>query len=778
MLDRNDFISAIENDDERVIADAQHYIKPGVFEHEQLCWLLYYSARRGYLSILQLLINQQLIDVNTRLFDKTSCLIEAVDAGQLTNVKFLLAMGAKQTSHANGQYPIDIAIENNNKKITVALYQQSAESLRIEFNISSPLNAAWRTHRSIFESLYKKIIATGDLKTLSALQHLSLNSFNYEFVMSDSKNAVLVAIENGQLEILKYLVDEKNCVLKPVYDEYHLVLDAIANGHLHILKYLAENKSFSLKVVNAESWGPVQFAAAYGHIDIFEYLVDEKKLNMYLKDRNRTGPDIIAIQNGHLHFLKYLTHKKNYKFNDESVLAAISYGQLDILQYFLKEQKFSLKSKNIARKWPVLLAAESSLDVLKYIVEEEKLSLKVEDSDGYGPIERAVQGGKIDILRYLFDEKHLPIKKSDRGKDLIIIAIQNNRLHVLKYLAEEKNLSFDVKDINGYGPVLIAVGRSLGILKYLVDERGLTLNVINRGDGPIRRAVKCFGYHSLGWLINVKKCPFDPNYLLKCFKGISPAIFQTIFFDMFDAFFPLDQLDGFLSLAETAFASLSNKAIKNKMAMKKLFEEKLQFCRETNHPAYLKFLDVYYSILPVEAFQFETDSLLRENKFEEVISLCDEYLSAENIELQEIARLIKAEQIYLSVNLYEEGSPLNYLVEEVDASIKGAIQAYYLFSNCHSDAACSLRNRLHVELSPKDVARTVVSEDTWCDDAKKYYLLYVVFKQNSNNEHIQKLIENEIQVNKKAESNYGCFFHRGVRPELGADSETNAPTLK
>lgn len=762
MLDRNAFLSAIECDNKDIINNAEKYIKPGMFDHEQLCWLLYYSARRGYLTILQLLINQRLIGINTSLFDKTSCLIEAVDAGQIIIVKFLLAMGA-EFPNANGQHPIDIAIANNNEEMTATLFQQIPESLRIAFNTSYPLNTMWSKKRTIFERIYKEIIASGDLKTFANLPLLNLHGFNYEFVMSDNKNAVDVAIEKGQLDILKYLGDENRCT----FNETTCLLAAIKYGHLHILKYFVENKLFSLNIKTTESWGPVEVAIKYGYLDIIKYLVQEKKLTIRQNGPySRDKPEVIAIQYGHFDILKYLVHEIGCKLGDESIIKAIESNQLEILKYILKVKGTTLNVKNT---FLIRLAAQRSLEVLKYLAEEMNFNLNVKNQHGYGTIDAAVSGGELPIVRYLIEEKHLPVNNR-----LIFEAIRSEHLNILKYLVEERKLPLNVNNRNGNSPVLVAAECSQpNILKYLVDQRGLTLSVISHeGYGPVIHAVQHWGYDNLEWLIKVKKCPFDPDDLLVVLRELNPDSFQTIFFDMFDAFSSLDTLEDFLNLAVTAFEIPTKNTIKNKLAMKGLFEERLQVCEKINHTVYFQFLDVYFHIFPVEAFQLKTDTLLRLDRVEDVFALCDKFLDEKNLPLRDMARIIKAEQIYSNVGLLEEGNPLNHIKDKAYDSIKAAIQAYYLLSHSNTEAARALKDRLNVVLSPKNLARTDVTEYTWIKEARKYYLSYVLYKQNPNNEHLQKLNTDQIQEENALGSYYGGFF----RPDEKPESEMNEAT--
>ena len=100
------------------------------------------------------------------------------------------------------------------------------------------------------------------------------------------------ASENGNLEIVKYLIEHGALI-------YHSVVDASKNGHLEVVKYLTDHGA---NIRNPLGFLALKFAISHGHLDVVKYLVEQ-------------GADVRAADdyalraasaNGHLEVVKYL----------------------------------------------------------------------------------------------------------------------------------------------------------------------------------------------------------------------------------------------------------------------------------------------------------------------------------------------------------------------------------------------------------------------------------------------------------------------------------------
>ena len=132
-----------------------------------------------------------------------------------------------------------------------------------------------------------------------------------------------------------------------------------------------------------------------------------------------------------LEFLKWAREVKHCEWGEETIIAAVSFGNLEMLKYCFSNG----------------------------------CPCDVEES-----CEQAAAGGHLDCLRFLFD-KVKPSRKTD--EEAAMQAACGGQMVILKYFVEEKKISDEVKfDCMGNAA---SYGR-LDCLKYLVEEAKVPLN--------------------------------------------------------------------------------------------------------------------------------------------------------------------------------------------------------------------------------------------------------------------------------------------------------------
>lgn len=128
----------------------------------------------------------------------------------------------------------------------------------------------------------------------------------------------LIAIESGNLEIIKYIHETK---MYRLYDWYYD--NAARFGHLNVLQYFIEQKCPISKEITI-------YATLGNHLNIIKYMNDIMPNDF----NNITNADMctIAALMGHFDLLKWL-HQNNYCWNENTCCAAALGGHLEILKY-------------------------------------------------------------------------------------------------------------------------------------------------------------------------------------------------------------------------------------------------------------------------------------------------------------------------------------------------------------------------------------------------------------------------------------------------------------
>lgn len=159
-------------------------------------------------------------------------------------------------------------------------------------------------------------------------------------------NALIVASRTGNLEIVKYLIEETNIEQNIIINEGNALTVACKYNRKSVIQYLLE-KDFPIECTDNLGFTPLFYIANYGYDDILE-LLHMKNVNYSHLDNEKQNV-LFSFVNG------YLLHRNYYAFemlesnlNDKILFATNNIGQ-DIISYmdYLIEQ--SQNDNNIIR---------------------------------------------------------------------------------------------------------------------------------------------------------------------------------------------------------------------------------------------------------------------------------------------------------------------------------------------------------------------------------------------------------------------------------------------
>jgi hypothetical protein len=149
-------------------------------------------------------------------------------------------------------------------------------------------------------------------------QYGDLHDINTDILIRDdipSDYTANQAAGRGRLDILKLFASYG------IYPDENAILAVVENGHLEILKWLAETKGLYPDQEGAD------FAAIHGHLKIVKWLAQTKGL---YPDQDSIN---LAMGDGHLEILKWLAQTKEYYPDQEGANNAANTGQLEALKW-------------------------------------------------------------------------------------------------------------------------------------------------------------------------------------------------------------------------------------------------------------------------------------------------------------------------------------------------------------------------------------------------------------------------------------------------------------
>ncbi|WP_353272525.1 ankyrin repeat domain-containing protein [Wolbachia endosymbiont (group A) of Urophora cardui] len=282
-----------------------------------------------------------------------------------------------------------------------------------------------------------------------------------------------VAIENSNLQIVKYLI-ENGADLDIKYEKGLTPLHfAALFGDLELARYLVDEKDCSFNVLDKYGKSPLHIASENGRIELVKYLVGEKKANINVLDNQHMAPLHFVAENGNLELAKYLIEKGADfflcdKFGFNPIARAIDRSQDGIVKYLIGvKDRFGYTYLHKA-------AFDGDLDLFKLLINHNADLYRV-DNDGSSPLHRAAENGKLEIVRYIIDKKLYNIDAVNNDKQTpLLLAAQNGHLEIVKFLVD-KGADFFLPDKFGFTPLKRAIDRGHEKVKEYLEEKGRSI---------------------------------------------------------------------------------------------------------------------------------------------------------------------------------------------------------------------------------------------------------------------------------------------------------------
>lgn len=410
----------------------------------------------------QKLLNAGLVDINYQDNLGKTLVHYACENNWQDMLKFLIAQSANPNiPNKEGYYPVHIAIHINNLDLVKILAQNKAE--------------------------------------------VNIKNINETGVHTPIYYAVLCSKQN--IDIVKYLLEQKADPTIPSSYGYYPIHGAIHNGNLDVVKILIENNvDVNVKSIK-DGVTPLYYAMGYGKqkisIPIIDYLLKQKA------DPTITFsgyyPIHAAILNGHCDAVEVLI-KNNVNINvygGEGVYPihyAAQNGHLELVKMLLQKTDVNIKAQAEHQVTPLWLAAQNGhLETIKYLVEHKADVNTIRVDKGISAVNIAFTNSKNDVVEYLLVNKANPNIPNASGYYLIHGAIHNGNLDIVKILIEN-NTDVNIQSIgkeSGITPLYYAMGYggqevNMAIVEYLLEQKANPNSKVFDGDTPMHMA----GYHS------------------------------------------------------------------------------------------------------------------------------------------------------------------------------------------------------------------------------------------------------------------------------------------
>ncbi len=203
----------------------------------------------------------------------------------------------------------------------------------------------------ITESLFQ-MAYFDDLEGLQKYLDRNLSAVNLQNASGDT--LLIHAIKNDSKKVIQYLsqVNDLNVDLENNNQENALMYAAF-NGDLPLVKYLIDTKQASIE---KNGWSPMHYASTNGHLAIIRFLI-EKDAYVDVESPNSTTPLMLASRAGHIQVVKYLLdNEADLAAKNQLELTAIDFAnmgnQKEIVEGLKSRWKKMYQSEYILKPWP------------------------------------------------------------------------------------------------------------------------------------------------------------------------------------------------------------------------------------------------------------------------------------------------------------------------------------------------------------------------------------------------------------------------------------------
>lgn len=312
------------------------------------------------------------------------------------------------------------------------------------------------------------------MKKLFNLLLISLIIPTLACAQSDLEVKLHTSIRNGEIEIVKKIIEKDNSVINATNRLGSTPLIVAASlDHVEICNFLIDNNA-DLNAANANGSTAIQFAALKGQLDLVKKLIEKgAKVDV----RNNLGRNAIhyATFSGNIELFKYLEAKgldmTPATADGGTMLHWACYGgNIEMVKYLLNRE-FSLKSVdkdgNSVLHWASI---GNNLEMLKFLVDEKGLDVRMDDQTASNVLQAAASRRNIEGVKYFLSKGYEIDEKFENGESIIHLAGRIGDVDFIKYLIQ-KGADVNATDKQGSTALNNAVfSGNLDALAILMDN--------------------------------------------------------------------------------------------------------------------------------------------------------------------------------------------------------------------------------------------------------------------------------------------------------------------
>ena len=522
--------------------------------------LVHHAAWSGNFDLVQYLITEQGLSPTAVTKNGLTALHYASLSLNLSLVKELITTYQLDPHQAdsNGKLPIHCAAQSGD----ILLLELYVKDYKCSLNLTD--NKGWNIlhfsssegHTHLIKHLVKNhqldLCAVNDegmapIHLACSNGRLNLVQYIIEHVPSSLELPVskvgctpfLIAVLFNQLQVIKYLISKK-CNLSATDDEgFGAVHISVEEGHLNVFKYLIDNNYCNPNATNHQDRTPLHVVVAANKYEILEYLLSKSIPSMsvvWLREIKCSLDSPHDIYNNPHNAVLINVQDED---GNTPLHVACQHGKQNSVSLLLKASLSynNLLITNKKGQTPLHLAVASghkdTAEALLFSVTGSSTHhdlLTATDNEGCTVFHTACSNGHIDVFRYLSSIYPQGVNVMDnRGRSLLHAACEGGDIGTVRTLIETHGLDPLAEDKDGITCLHLLAERKIDeesfLMRMFVDRRNVDIyqylepNIVSHpvpkdksGRTPLHYTSRSDNIHMVHYLIETFPCtPDDPD---------------------------------------------------------------------------------------------------------------------------------------------------------------------------------------------------------------------------------------------------------------------------
>ena len=265
---------------------------------------------------------------------------------------------------------------------------------------------------------------------------------NVNDITIENVTTLMVATKNNNIELVKFLINQKVDPNIVTNNGITALLLAIKNSNIDIVKYLLDYGA-NINFINKNGETPLHFACRENNLDIVSLLI-KYGANINFKSNNNTTPLLLAVHNKKNEIIKFLLevganiHDADKKGWTSILVACCITKDFSTISLLLNNSA-NINDVTIENATILMIAVKNNdLEMVKYAISKE-VDINAISNNGLTALFVSIQKSNIDIFKYLLEHgANINHKINPLNLNAVDIAIMYNSLDIAIHLI--KNL--------------------------------------------------------------------------------------------------------------------------------------------------------------------------------------------------------------------------------------------------------------------------------------------------------------------------------------------------